>query len=69
MDKTCHCEEHEVTKQSLFGKIASLLGNKMLRLLPPGFQLARNDADDMPVIPGEHRETRNPGASSFCLHA
>jgi hypothetical protein len=28
-----------------------------------------NDADDMPVIPGEQRETRNPGASSFCLHA
>ena len=21
-----------------------------------------NDEDDMPVIPGEHRETRNPGA-------
>ena len=28
-----------------------------------------NDEDDMPVIPGEHRETRNPGASSFCLYA
>ena len=28
-----------------------------------------NDKDDPPVIPGEQRETRNPGASCFCLHA
>ena len=48
---------------------AALLRNKMLRLLPLDSSLRWNDAGDMPVIPGEHRETRNPGASSFCLHA
>ncbi len=28
-----------------------------------------NDENDTPVIPGEQRETRNPGAPCFCLHA
>ena len=33
------------------------------------FSFRWNDEDDPPVIPGEQRETRNPGASCFCLHA
>ena len=28
-----------------------------------------NDENDPPVIPGEHRETRNPGVPCFCFHA
>ena len=27
-----------------------------------------HDEDDMPIIPGERRETRDPGASGFCPH-
>ena len=56
-----------VTKQSLCAnEIASLrCSETKYSALPPDSSLRWNDADDMPVIPGEHRETRNPGASSF----
>ena len=50
---------------------APLLRNKIPRPVsrPLDASLRWHDDDHMPVIPGEHRETRNPGAPRFCLYA
>jgi hypothetical protein len=48
--------------------IASLLYSETKcppRTTPLDSRLRGNDENDTPVIPGEHRETRNPGVPRF----
>ena len=58
-----------MTKQSLFaGKdgFAAQKQNAQPAPHPLDSRLRGNDENDTPVIPGEHRATRNPGAPCFC---